>query len=103
MFVTATTNDPTAAEISDAAIGIPSALVLMKQELDFYRERGRALSAVEGFPVRKGKAELGILVDLVFTAQGELLALVVECDSETFEVPAGDGLVVGPDALRPAV
>lgn len=92
-----------ASEISDAAIGVPSALVLLQQELDFYRERGRALTAVQGFPVRKARRELGILVDLVFTHQGDLLALVVEGESGTTEVPAEGGLVVGPDALRPAV
>jgi uncharacterized protein YrrD len=92
-----------AAEITEQAISVSSALVLMKQELDFYRERGRALTAVKGFPVRRNGRELGTLDDLIFTAQGELTGLLVEDESGTEEVAVEDGLVVGPDALRPAV
>ena len=37
-----------ACEVGEARIFVSSALVLMRQELDFYRERGRALTAVLG-------------------------------------------------------
>jgi hypothetical protein len=80
-----------------------SALVLMLQELGLYRERGRALTAIRGFPARKRGRALGVVADLVFAPSGELVALVVETDEGQARVAAGPGLVVGPDALRPAV
>src|SRR6188472_4467110 len=70
-----------ACEVGETAIAVDSALVLMKQELEFYRERGRALTAVQGFPVRKNGNELGTLLDLVFTAQGRLTALILEAET----------------------
>jgi hypothetical protein len=92
-----------ACEVRDAAISVVSALVLMRQELDFYRERGRALTAARGFPVRRGGRALGTLVDLVFASSGDLLEVVVETDEGRASVEARPELVVGPDALRPAV
>jgi hypothetical protein len=69
---------PTAA-IGDSALTIHSPLVLLEEdELDFYRSRTFALSALRGRPVlRKGK-EAGQLRDVVFAADGELLAVVLE-------------------------
>jgi uncharacterized protein YrrD len=92
-----------ACEVGHASISVTSALVLMRQELDFYRERGRALTAVRGFPVRRGACALGDVLDLVFAPDGELLEVVVETDEGEATVEAGPALVVGPDALRPAV
>lgn len=92
-----------ACEVGDSAISVASALVLMRQELDFYRKRGRALTAVRGFPVRRGGRELGTLTDLVFATDGSLLEVVLETDEGEAAVEAGPELVVGPDALRPAV
>jgi uncharacterized protein YrrD len=92
-----------ACEIQEAAIAVPSALVLMRQELDFYRQRARALTAVRGFPVRQRGTALGTVVDLVFTQDGELVELVLESDDGDATAEPGPGLVVGPDALRPAV
>ena len=92
-----------ACEIQEDAIAVPSALVLMRQELDFYRQRARALTAVRGFPVRRGGRPLGVVVDLVFTQDGELVELVLETDEGYATAHPGPGLVVGPDALRPAV
>jgi uncharacterized protein YrrD len=92
-----------ACEVEDTSISVPSALVLLRQELDFYRERGRALTAVRGFPVRREGRLLGTVVDLVFAPEGGLLEIVVETDAGPRTVEAGAELVVGPDALRPAV
>lgn len=92
-----------ACEVGDAGISVASALVLMRQELDFYRERGRALTAVRGFPVRRGGRALGTLLDLVFTPDGQLLEVAVEGDGGKATVEAGPELLVGPDALGPAV
>jgi hypothetical protein len=92
-----------ACEVGDAAISVGSALVLMRQELDFYRDRGRAFTAVRGFPVRRGGRALGTLIDLAFATDGTLLEVVLETDDGKATVAAGPELVVGPDALRPAV
>jgi uncharacterized protein YrrD len=92
-----------ACEFEDKHVSVPSALVLMRQELDFYRLRGRSLTSVRGFPARRGAKELGTVLDLVFTSDGELRELLVEADGETVTVPLDAGVVVGPDALRPAV
>jgi uncharacterized protein YrrD len=92
-----------ACEVGDVAISVASTLVLMRQELDFYRERGRALSAVRGFPVRRREQALGTVLDLVFATDGALLEVVLETDAGEAIVDAGPELVVGPDALRPAV
>ena len=92
-----------ACEIAENTISVHSALVLMQQELDFYRDRGRALTAVRGFPVRRRGQALGTLRDLIFAPDGELLEIVLEADDGETTVEAGPELVVGPDALRPAV
>jgi uncharacterized protein YrrD len=92
-----------ACEILEDSIAVPSALVLMRQELDFYRQRARALTAVRGFPARRRGRTLGTVVDLVFAPSGELVELVVETGEGQAAAEAGQGLVVGPDALRPAV
>ena len=92
-----------ACEVQENTIAVPSSLVLMRQELDFYRQRARALTAVCGFPVRRRGRALGTVVDLVFTQDGELFELVLETDDGRATAEPGPGLVVGPDALRPAV
>jgi len=92
-----------ACEILADSIAVPSALVLMRQELDFYRRRARALTAVRGFPARRRGRALGTVVDLVFAEDGKLVELVVETEEGRAAADAGPGLVVGPDALRPAV
>ena len=92
-----------ACEILAESIAVRSALVLMRQELDFYRRRARALTAVRGFPARRRGRALGTVVDLVFASNGELVELVVETEEGEAAAEAGPGLVVGPDALRPAV
>src|SRR6185312_6384982 len=92
-----------ACEIGEHAITVPSALVLLRQELDFYRERGRSLTAVRGFPVRREGRSLGTLVDLVFAPSGELLELLLGTDEGEATAEPGPKLLVGPDALQPAV
>lgn len=92
-----------ACELADEALTVSSALVLLEQELEFYRRRGRALTAIRGFPVRSGERELGTMKDLVFSSAGDLSELLVERDGELLALPTAPGLVVGADALRPAV
>ena len=92
-----------ACEVRETAVTVPSALVLMRQELDFYRQRARAFTALRGFPARRGAREVGTVSDLVFGADGSLIELELDTDGRTESVAPGPGLVVGPDALRPAV
>ena len=61
------------------------------------------LQRVRGFPARRRGRPLGTVVDLVFAPNGELVELVVETEEGQAAADAGPGLVVGPDALRPAV
>jgi hypothetical protein len=69
---------PTAA-IKDGALTIHSPLVLLEEdELDFYRSRAFALSSLRGRPVLKRGKETGRLRDIVFAADGELRAVVLE-------------------------
>jgi hypothetical protein len=92
-----------ACEFGETHVSIPSALVLMQQELDFYRLRGRSLTTLRGFPARRGARELGTVLDLIFTPEGGLGELLVEADGRTVSVAMDADVVVGPDALRPAV
>jgi uncharacterized protein YrrD len=92
-----------ACEVREDALIVPSALVLMAQELDFYRQRARALTAIRGFPVRRGDRQLGTVIDLVFAPGGQLTELLLDADGESVAVPVDSALIVGADALRPAV
>jgi uncharacterized protein YrrD len=92
-----------ACDVEEDTISVGSALVLMRQELDFYRNRGRALTAIRGFPLRRSGRTLGTVLDLVFASDGELRGVVVETNAGEAIVESGPDLVVGPDALRPAV
>jgi PRC-barrel domain len=69
---------PTAA-IGPDAMTIHSPLVLLEEDqLDFYRSRAFVLTSLRGKPVLRKNKEAGRLCDVVFTPDGELLAVVVE-------------------------
>jgi hypothetical protein len=69
---------PTAA-LGDDALTIHSPLVLLEEdELDFYRSRSFALSSLRGRPVLKRGKEAGQLRDVVFAADGQLRAVLLE-------------------------
>ena len=80
---------------------VGSALVLMDDA--FYRKRGRSLAELRGRPVRDGEKDIGVLEDLVVDRDGNTTALVVETRSGPVELALDDALVVGAEALRPAV
>lgn len=92
-----------ACEFGDDGLSVPSALVLMSQELNFYRDRCRSLNAVRGFPVRRGGTELGTLDDFEVAADGEVARLLVHSPEGVRAVAADGRVLLGPDALRPAV
>ena len=78
---------PTAVVV-DAAITITSPLVLLESdELAFYRSRSFALSSLRGRPVERKGTRLGILRDVVVSADGELASVLVEHDGSTDRIP----------------
>jgi hypothetical protein len=75
-----------AAAVRDDEIRILSPLVL-QDELDFYRSRALALSALRERPVVRKRHAVGTLRDVVVAADGELLGLVVEVDGGLGRIP----------------
>jgi PRC-barrel domain len=69
---------PTAAVTQDA-LDVHSPLVLLEEdELAFYRSRALALSSLRGRPVLKRGKDAGTLRDVVFAADGTLVAVAVD-------------------------
>ena len=91
-----------ACEIAGDGIAVDSALVLMSQELEFYRAKGRSLTALRGERVRRGAAELGTLADIELRADGEIAAVHLD-GHDRHSVSPVPGLTIGPDSLRRAV
>jgi len=90
---------PTAA-IGDDALTIHSPLVLLEEdELDFYRSRAFGLSSLRGRPVLKRGKEAGRLRDVVFAADGELRAVVLEPGGR---IPFDDTLRFAPQSRTAA-
>jgi hypothetical protein len=92
-----------ACEVLDDSLVIESALVLLDRDLDFYRLGGGAFSDLVGQPVRIGGEESGPLVDLLFSAEGDIRRVVASTPRGDLELETGPGLVVGNHILRPAV
>jgi uncharacterized protein YrrD len=69
---------PTAA-IGDDNLTIHSPLVLLEEdELDFYRARTFSLRTLRGKPVTRKARSIGTLRDIVFTAAGGMVAVLLE-------------------------
>ncbi len=90
-----------ACEIVSRHLDVHSALVLVDNA--FYRERARSLAALRGGRVMRAGVELGVLVDLVFDERGQATAVLVEGRDGRRELPVDDDIVLGAEALRPAV
>lgn len=88
-----------ACRLARGLVQVDSPLVLMERGVDFYRRAGRPFAELRGLPVHRAGEELGLLADVVVSAEGAVTALVVEGGGH---VPP-DGAVVGLDALRTAV
>jgi hypothetical protein len=91
-----------ACELRHDAVAVDSALVLMSQELEFYRARGRSLTALRGQAVRRGATELGTLADVELESGGVLSAVFLAGDGPA-AVSATARLTIGPNSLRRAV
>lgn len=92
-----------ACEIKDGRVEVESSLVLLDRDLDFYRLGGSACSDLQSLPVRLEGVAVGDLVDLRFTPEGDVSAIVVATPQGERELAPGPGLVVGNHLLRPAV
>ncbi len=69
---------PTAA-VGDAELTIHSPLVMLEEdELGFYRARSFALKSLRGKPVMRKQRAIGALRDVVFRADGNLVAVMLE-------------------------
>jgi uncharacterized protein YrrD len=84
-----------AAAVGDDSLTIHSPLVLLEEdELRFYRARAFALSSLRGKPVLRKQRSLGVLRDVVFALDGELVAVVLESGER---VPHDTALVLAPE------
>ncbi|HEY5661020.1 MAG TPA: hypothetical protein VIR59_09560 [Gaiellaceae bacterium] len=69
---------PTAAVV-DGGLTIHSPLVLLEEdELGFYRARAFSLTSLRGKPVMRKRMNVGVLHDVVFAADGRLVAVELE-------------------------
>jgi hypothetical protein len=92
-----------AARIDDESITIPSPLMLLEEhELDFYRSRTLALSALRGRTVSWKRRALGTLRDAVFAANGDLLDVVIDTGDELARIPFDASLELTPESRSAA-
>jgi hypothetical protein len=83
------------AKIGADALTIHSPLVLLEEdELSFYRARAFTLKSLRGKPVTKKQRALGKLRDVVFAADGELRAVLLE---DGTEIPYDSSLGFAPE------
>jgi hypothetical protein len=92
-----------ACEVHEDSLAVESALVLLDRELDFYRVGGASLSALRGEPVVVGGQELGALAELLVDDEGSVVLLALATPHGETELEPGPDVLVGNQALRPAV
>jgi hypothetical protein len=89
--------------VHEDRLEIESALVLLDRDLDFYRLGGSAFSDLVGEPIQVHGDEVGQLLDLLLSAEGDVRRVVASTPGGPVELEPGPGLVVGNHFLRPAV
>jgi hypothetical protein len=92
-----------ACQVLTDRIAVESALVLLDQELDFYRDEGSALSDLRGQSVVAAGEELGALADLLVDREGAVARIVVATRHGEIELEPGADVTIGNHALGPAV
>jgi uncharacterized protein YrrD len=92
-----------ACEVCENRIAVESALVLLDRELDVYRTGGRTHSDLRGRPVTVAGNEVGSLADQLVGGEGNVTRILVSAPGGEVELEPGPDVVVGNDALRPAV
>ena len=75
-----------AAQLGDDEIAVGSSLMLL-EDVAFYRKRGESLRELRGRPVRRGRRELGVLLDLTVDRDGTLLEVVLDRDGSELRAP----------------
>ena len=90
------------ASVNDYELRIVSPLVLLEDQLAFYRSRTLALSALRRRPVRRRTSDAGILRDIVLRADGGLTAVIVELDGRTERLPFDDTIRFVPESRSAA-
>jgi hypothetical protein len=92
-----------AARVGDEDLEIPSPLMLLEEdELDFYRSRALALSALRERSVTWNGRALGTLRDIVVTANGDVVDVVVDTGAELARIPFDASLELTPESRSAA-
>lgn len=93
---------PTAA-VSDEEIAISSPLVVLEEdELGFYRSRTFALSTSRGRAVERKGRIVGTLGDVIVTAEGELVAMILKRVGGIDRIPFDGTLRFAPESRSAA-
>ena len=93
-----------ACEVRKETIAVESALVLLDGNVEFYRLDGCTFSELRESPVLVYDAvDVGTLVDLLVSEDGELARIVVAGNDGTRELEADRPVTLGNQRLRPAV
>jgi hypothetical protein len=91
------------ASIGEEEIAIRSPLVLLEgDQLEFYRSRALALSALRGRRVLSRGSEAGVLRDMVLAPDGALRALVVEVGDRSERIPYDQTISLAPESRSAA-
>jgi hypothetical protein len=88
-----------ACDVRAERLEVESTLVLLDRELDFYRAGGRAFAELRDEEVSRAGERIGPLADLLVDREGNVTSVI----ADGVDLPAGAGLAVGDQVLRPAV
>ncbi len=85
-----------AAEVDDKEIRLSSAFALVDDAgFEFYRGRTSSLRTLKGTHVARAGRDIGVLRDVVVSAEGEIEAFVVQSADGAERVPLGPGVSLG--------
>jgi hypothetical protein len=91
------------ATIGEDGILVRSPLVLLEEdELDFYRARALALSALRGCSVKRNGRALGVLQDIVVGSNGDVVEVIIGRDGRTDRIPFDLSLEFAPKSRTAA-
>jgi hypothetical protein len=91
------------AEVQADGIAVSSPLLLLEEDqLDFYRSRAFALSALSGRAVVRNGREIGVFRDLVLGTALEPIAIVVESGGRQGRYPFDDTIRISPESRSAA-
>jgi hypothetical protein len=91
------------ATIGEDGILVRSPLVLLEEdELDFYRARALALSALRGCSVKRNGQALGVLQDIVVGSNGDVVEVIIGRDGRTDRIPFDLSLEFAPKSRTAA-